>query len=222
MEARQPSSLLLVSTLGVLAVVAGLAIVVAYQWAEPRIDAHRASELRAAIEEVLGEPERYETRWVVAGRLVDSLPADVDSSAATPVYPGFDGSGRLVGYAVPGQKPGFQDVIRLIFGYDPSTDRVMGMTVLEDKETPGLGARIETDSAFIDQFRGVGIPLRAVRSGGGGNGDIDVITGSTISSNAVVDIINQSLDAVKPALRTATTDARAPSVAARSVEGRRP
>lgn len=198
---RQPSPILLVGTLGVLAIVAGLAIVLVYEWANPQIEAHRARELRAAIQEVLGGPERYETRWVRDGAFLDSLPAGADSSTATPVYAGFDDGGRFVGYAVAGQKAGYQDVIRLIFGYDPGSDEVVGMKVLESKETPGLGAKITSDSTFLNEFRGVRTPLVVVKDGGEGEGEVDIITGATISSEAVVEIINERLDVLGPALR---------------------
>lgn len=200
---RQPPAWRLVGTLGSLAAVAGLAIVGIHQWAQPRIEAHRARELAAAVREVLGEPEHYETRWVVDGALRDSLPASTDSASATRVYAGFDADGSLLGYAVTGEKPGYQDVVGLIFGYEPRSGRVLGMKVLESKETPGLGAKIMTDSAFVGEFEGVEPPLEGVKGNGDGPHEVDMITGATISSEAVIDIINERLRAVGPALEGA-------------------
>jgi len=207
----QPSSLLLIGTLGLLSVVAGVAIVLVHGWAQPRIEAHQAAELRQAIEEVLGEPQRYETRWVADGKLLDSLPAGVDSSEARPVYAGYEADGHMVGYAVPGQKPGYQDVVKLIFGYDPTSGKVLGMKVLESKETPGLGAKITSDSAFIHGFDGVLAPIQGVKHPAQAPHQVDMITGATISSTAVITIINQSLEAVGPAL--GGSSARAASAA---------
>lgn len=199
---EQPPAFRLVGTLGTAAVLAGLAIVFVHQWAQPRIEAHRARELRAAIQEVLGGPERYERRWVVDGELHGTLPAGVDSTEAVTVYAGYDASDRLVGYAVPGEKPGYQDVIRLIFGYDPAGDRVLGMKVLESKETPGLGAKITSDSSFIGEFDGIEPPLEGVKENGDGPHEVDMITGATISSEAVIEIINGRLEALGPTLRS--------------------
>lgn len=200
---RQPPAWRLVGTLGSLAAVAGLAIVAVHQWAQPRIEAHRARELAAAVREVLGQPERYEVRWVVDGGLRDSLPPSADSASATRVYAGFDAGGTLLGYAVTGEKPGYQDVVGLIFGYDPRSGRVLGMKVLESKETPGLGAKILSDSAFIREFEGVEPPLEGVKGDGDGPHEVDMITGATISSEAVIDIINERLRVVGPALEGA-------------------
>lgn len=201
-EVHQPPPWRLIGTLSVAAVVAGFAIVLVYQWAHPRIVAHREERLRAAVQEVLGQPESYRPMYVVDGRLLDSVPAGADSADARTVYAGFDG-GRLAGFAVAGQKPGYQDVIRLIFGYDPAEDQVIGMTVLQSKETPGLGAKITSDSSFIGEFDGIVPPLEGVKEGGDGPGEVDMITGATISSEAVIDIINEQLDAVGSTLRKA-------------------
>lgn len=197
---EQPPAGRLVGTLGGLAAFAGLAIVLVFQWAQPRIEEHRARVLAEAVREVLGEPEHYETRWIVDGRLRDSLPAGADSSAVDRIFAGFAADGRLVGYAVPGEKPGYQDVIRLIFGYDPASGELLGMKVLENKETPGLGAKIATDSTFVSEFEGAEPPLEGVKEPTGAPHEVDMITGATISSTAVIDIINARLDALRPAL----------------------
>lgn len=200
---EQPSAVRLVGTLGGAAMLAGLAIVLVNAWAQPRIAEHRARALRDAVTEVLGGPERFEARWVVDGRVEETLPAGADSASAAAVYAGWDAQGGLVGFAVPGEKPGYQDVVRVIFGYDPRSGRVLGMKVLASKETPGLGSRITTDSSFIGEFRGVEAPLVAVKEEAGGTpGQVDMITGATISSRTVVEIINARLEAVGPALRS--------------------
>lgn len=232
-EPAQPAPVRLVATLGGAAMLAGLAIVLVHRWAEPRIAEHRARALRVAVTEVLGGPERFEARYVVDGRLVETLPAGADSASAATVYAGWDGEGGLVGYAVPGEKPGYQDVVRLIFGWDPRSDRVLGMKVLESKETPGLGSRIISDSAFIAEFRGVETPLVPVKEETGETPrQVDMITGATISSRTVVEIINARLEAVGPALRahvgagatggagSATAGGRGVGTTGRAVAGR--
>ena len=110
---------------------------------------------------MLHQPERYDRLFVHDGRITAELPAGVDSTGVERVYLGFDGS-EPVGFAIVTAKAGFQDVIRLIFGYDPRTRELLGMKVLESKETPGLGDKIEKDSAFVAEFRGVVTPLAGV------------------------------------------------------------
>ncbi len=192
----EPSSVRLVSTLATAGAVAGLAIVLVFQWANPRIEAHQARVLTAAITEVLGGPDRYETLFVEGGGLTFTPVAD--TAGLDRVWVGYDRAGRAVGIAAAAGEPGFQDVIRLIFGYDPSSGRVLGMKVLESKETPGLGDKIEKDSMFVREFEGVSTPLLGVKSARatGDDAEVVMITGATISSRAVVDIINHRLEAI--------------------------
>ncbi len=193
----------LFGTLAVAGAAAGLLIVLAFGWAQPRIRAHQAEVLRAAIEEVLGAPDHYQTLYVAGGALVPDLPAGADSVTAERVYLGFDAQDRPVGFAVPGAEPGFQDVISLIFGYDPVKDQLTGMKVLDSKETPGLGDRITSDTTFLAGFRGV-VPLLVGVKRGAGSGDahqLDMITGATISSRAVIAIINHRLEKLQPLLQ---------------------
>jgi len=74
--------------------------------------------------------------------------------------------------------------------------------VLESKETPGLGDKIEKDSSFVNEFEGVQAPLVGVKSGQaeGDPNEVDTITGATISSEAIIDIINRRIDALEPML----------------------
>ncbi|HEY0672902.1 MAG TPA: FMN-binding protein, partial [Longimicrobiales bacterium] len=105
-------------------------------------------------------------------------------------------------YAIIGAQPGFADVILLIFGYDPTTKQLLGMKVLDNKETPGLGDKIVKDSAFVAEFVRAVAPLRGVKQGAGkgGKGEIDMITGVTISSRTVINIINNKVREIEPLL----------------------
>jgi len=90
-------------------------------------------------------------------------------------------------------------------GYDPDAGKVLGMKVLESKETPGLGAKITSDSAFIHGFDGVEAPIEGVKHPARDAHQVDMITGATISSTTVISIINDRLEAVGPVLSKAGT-----------------
>ena len=128
------------------------------------------------------------------------LPAGADSASFDQIYLGSDAEGRSIGFAIPGEQPGYQDIVRLIFGYDAEAGRLLGMKVLESKETPGLGDRIEKDSAFVREFRGVVPPIDGVKAGQGAGREteVDMITGATISSRTVIEIINRRMETMGP------------------------
>jgi electron transport complex protein RnfG len=212
--APQASSAKLMATLAIAGALAGLVIVLVFQWADPQIQAHRAAALRAAVLEVLSQPASYQSLYVTPAGLSETPPAGVDTVAAEKVFLGFDESGSPVGYAVTGAEPGFQDFIHLIFGYDAAAGRLLGMKVLESKETPGLGDKIFKDMDFVNGFKGVETPIVGVKQGAatGADAEVDMITGATISSRTVIAIINHRVEALGADLEThAATAPRAPA-----------
>ena len=192
----------LIGTLAFFGAIAGLLIVVAFEWAQPRILAEKAATLQSAVSEVLGAPDRIQSLFVINGALVEKAPAGVDTTKVERVFVGYDANGKTVGYAVIGARPGFADVIELIFGYDLASKQLLGMKVLDNKETPGLGDKIVKDTAFVGEFKQAKLPLRGVKPGAGKGGadEIDMITGVTISSRTVINIINSKLQEIEPLL----------------------
>jgi len=189
----------LLGTLGVGGAVAGVLLVVAFGLTLPTIEANRARELAAAVNEVLKAPARYETLYVVGGALVKKVPDGTDPRKLERVYLGYRSDNQRAGFAVVSAEPGFQDLVNVIFGYDPKTKQLLGMKVLESKETPGLGDKIEKDQTFVSQFSGAQVPLVGVKQGKRSNPrEVAMITGATISSKAVIRIINNALKRLGP------------------------
>ena len=89
----------------------------------------------------------------------------------------------------------FQDLVQVIFGYDAQARRVLGMKVLSQKETPGLGNKIE-EMPFVGEFNGVDAPIEGVKPdrNTGASNQVDMITSVTISSQAVVRTINERIE----------------------------
>jgi electron transport complex protein RnfG len=203
-DAQQPQvkSGKLVGTLTFFGAIAGLLIVMAFEWAQPRILAEKAATLQSAVSEVLGAPDRIQSLFLVNGALTETPPAGADTTKLERVFVGYDANGERIGYAIIGAKPGFADVIELIFGYDPANKQLLGMKVLDNKETPGLGDKIVKDSSFVAEFVRAVAPLRGVKPGAGkgAKDEIDMITGVTISSRTVITIINNKVAEIEPLL----------------------
>jgi Na+-translocating ferredoxin:NAD+ oxidoreductase subunit G len=195
----------LVLVLALAGSLAGLLIVLVHQWTEPRIMAHRAAAIAAAVDEVLQAPDRTETLFIWQGALTAAPPEAADTARLDRIYAGYDAGGDRVGYAIIGAEAGFQDVIRLMFGYDPVTRRVMGMRILESKETPGLGDKIFKDTVFVAAFRTAEAPLVPTKPGAGTGapGEVHTITGATISARTVISIINNRIESLQPLLEAA-------------------
>ena len=93
-----------------------------------------------------------------------------------------------IGFAFLAVGKGYGGNIDILVGLEDETT-VRGITIVSHLETPGLGARI-IESSFTDQFSGVNIADVALRQKGG---EIDAITGASISSGAVVDAIRATV-----------------------------
>jgi electron transport complex protein RnfG len=78
---------------------------------------------------------------------------------------------------------GFEALIGLMVGIDLTTDSLIGVRVTTHSETPGVGSRAKDDPAFARQFSGKSLDKGfAVKSD---NGEIDAISGATITSKGV-------------------------------------
>ena len=92
--------------------------------------------------------------------------------------------GTKVGYAFVAVGKGYGGDINILVGLEDATT-IKDITIIFQVETPGLGTRI-TESSFTDQFAGLSIDDVAKKRDGG---QIDAITGSTMSSAAVINAV---------------------------------
>ncbi|BBO88056.1 hypothetical protein DSCOOX_12360 [Desulfosarcina ovata subsp. ovata] len=106
----------------------------------------------------------------------------------------------LKGWVVKTKGQGYADTIELLLGLSPDLRTITGLFVLDQKETPGLGNKIITDTwrgQFIDAP--ADRPLIVVKTGASRPGEIDAVTGATISSRSVTAMINTAIgDLRKP------------------------
>jgi electron transport complex protein RnfG len=191
-QTASPSSLRLVLTLAIAGLVSGIAIIGIYESTLPTITANKARELREAVFKVLPGVSRMQALVYRDGVLVAVEEPLKDEPV---VYGGYDEMHAFVGYAMPAAGPGFQDTIAILYGYKPGERLVVGMEVLESRETPGLGDKIYKDADFVGGFSALSVDpeIVAVKKGTKSTpNEIDAITGATISAKAVVRIINET------------------------------
>jgi electron transport complex protein RnfG len=127
------------------------------------IEAQMETETEAMLSEMFPEMSRYEL--------------------ANDIYTIYSNGDRL-GYAFIATGKGYGGDIDILVGLEDE-NTVKGITIISNEETPGLGTRI-TEPSFTNHFEGLSIDEVALRGEGG---EIDAITGSTISSAAVIDAV---------------------------------
>lgn len=194
----------------------GLLIVSVFELTRPVIERNQAEALRRAIFQVLPD-----ARSSVSYRLTDDdrfVVLEGKPDGAPLAHVGFDAERRPVGLALEAQGMGYQDVIRLLYGYSVAEGAVIGIRVLESRETPGLGDKIESDAAFLANFERLEValsgdrtrilhPIEAVKRGAKEHAwQVDGITGATISSVAIADILRESTSWWVPRIHRGLSD----------------
>ncbi|MBI1313310.1 FMN-binding protein [bacterium] len=156
----------------------GTALAVIEQSLEGRIAEHASKRLSVAVLSVVPGGVRSEEK----------------SEAERREFAVFDEQGSLCGRAFVAETTGFGDRIRLMVGVTADGTELLGVAVLESRETPGLGERIR-ETAFLKQFSGrsTAIGLQVVRPGQTARQPVDVISGATISSKAVTRAVNECI-----------------------------
>ena len=181
-------------------VMCALLIVVTYEGTLPRVKRLRAEALEKAVFRVIPGSEKSKI-FVLQGESFSPLEGEVGNQQV--VYAGYNATNQLVGVAIEASGQGYADKIKILYGYNPSEQTVVGFYVLESKETPGLGDKIEKDPTFLANFDALDVSLNEhneiknivipVKNGMKENPwEVDAITGATISSRAIGNTIGTS------------------------------
>jgi Na+-transporting NADH:ubiquinone oxidoreductase subunit C len=113
-----------------------------------------------------------------------------------PYYLVKDQAGQPAGYVFLRSGPGLWGEITAAVGLDAGLEKLTGVDFLKQSETPGLGARIG-ESWFREQFRGKRGPFTTVGEGEpAAENQFDAITGATLTSNFVKDLLNAAVGQV--------------------------
>lgn len=200
----EASSFRLISTLGLAGFFSGIVLVGAFLYTKPIIEANRAMALQQAIFKVLPGCTSFRTLELQDGQLVmleEGAPEPKEGEEVRRIYVGYGPKDKLIGFAISGEEPGYQDLIIALFGYNPEEKVVIGFEVLESKETPGLGDKIMKDPGFRANFGSLAAEpsVTVVKKGEKKkDNEIEAITGATISSKAVGRLLEKSLVEWRP------------------------
>ncbi len=138
-------------------VMCALLIVVTYELTFPIIKINKTEALEKAVFKVLPGATKKTTYKLNNDNSFEVFSKEPNKEQL--VYAGFDKDSNLVGVAIEASGQGFQDVLRILYGYSPKTETVIGYYVLETKETPGLGDKIEKDQNFLNNFTALDVSL---------------------------------------------------------------
>lgn len=142
----------------------------------PKIETLNAEKTQNAIAAVLpggGEPVDFTD----------------DTGLVSTVYRGQSG------YAVEVTPSGFNGTVTMMVGVD-ATGKVLGISIVNHTETAGLGAVAAAETAAGNAFRGQFVGMSGSVSVTKDGGQVDALTGATITSRAVCTGVNAALSVV--------------------------
>ncbi len=177
----------------VLAVVFGSGLAFICAWTNPL---YLANQEKATLESIAKTIPGAKT----AENLRTSVVQGIEGYKVYRVFDSLeDGKEKLLGWAYVAKGKGFGGDIKLLIGLNAEADGLVGIDVLEDVETPGFGNYINDEERWKSKFRprdGKALSLDrnlvVIKTTPTKPYQIQAITGATISSKAVVSIINDT------------------------------
>ena len=190
MKKLESSLMNMVLVLTGVAVIMGGILAFVNHLTEGPINEQKAKALADGIKSVMGVSDLTVSK-------TDTVRQNVNGKELTYViYQAQDANKKDLGAAVESTTGGFGGDLKVLVGFDPE-GKILGYTLLEHAETPGLGAK--ADKWFQKGEKGDIIgkspaePLSVSKDGG----KVDAITASTITSRAFLLAVNNAYNAYK-------------------------
>ena len=190
MKKLSSSLLNMVLVLTLIAVIAGGILAYVNSVTSPQIEKINADNLAAGIKVVMGGGD-------VQVASEEQMTATIGGKEKSfVVYPISDTSGTSLGKAIQTSENGFGGELQVLVGFDPE-GTILGYTVLQHAETPGLGAK--AGLWFQKDGKGNIIGMNPGKNNftvSKDGGEVDAITASTITSRAFLKAIQNAYDTV--------------------------
>lgn len=181
----------IIAALVIVGMISGLVLVMVYQMTGSKIKINQNREYEKAVLKLFPTADLAAPGKKTAKQGGKALVEVVDKQK------------KVLGYAFLAQGNGYQGEIKILAGANEDFTQLVGFEVLESQETPGLGAEIASDN-FRKQFEGLSI-THAIEYVKNEKPDqpyeIEAITGATISSRAVVNLLNKRIEEIRKELK---------------------
>jgi len=169
------------TSLTLVCLVCGLALALVYGVAKVKIELNEKKMIQDAI-----------TRLAPWAQKIEKM---------NEVYKLFADDNKLEGYAFLSEGQGYQGKIKILSAIEYDLKKIVGIEIIESVETPGLGAKIQEDE-FRNQFKSLDIlpAIECIKEETKNKYQITAITGATVSSRAVVNILNKKIEELRKEL----------------------
>ena len=172
----------------------GLLIAVTNAAWQPRIIQNEVNKLDNLMAGLITTAQKFE----IAEKQIE-LTGEKGKIIKTDIYKALGADDKTLGFAFVASGAGFADKIKLVVAVDNNFENFFGFKVLASNETPGFGSKIK-EEFFGNQFENAPAK-KLILTKTGDEKQIDdqivAISGATVSSEAVVKIINNFITQIK-------------------------
>lgn len=179
--------------LTLITLIAGLLLGVVYEITKEPIAAEQKRAKEKAYKEVFAEADSFELVNLEVEKVEENLVSNGFNVTINEAMKAFDKYGNTAGYVLTvTDHEGYGGDIRFAMGVKLD-GTVNGISFLSISETAGLGMKA-TEEDFMKQFAGKNVEkFRYTKNGASVDGEIDAISGATITTNAVVNGVNAGI-----------------------------
>lgn len=180
-------------TLALIATICTALVAATFQATKGRIAANDKALLEQSLQPALAGV--FFDGSVSESRLVLPTPHDLPGNEAAIIYRVYAEDEPVAALFVVSARDGFSGAIRILVGIDYN-GTVTGVRILQHRETPGLGDKIDASrSDWVFQFDGHSLTDPtvsgwAIKSDGG---EFDQLTGASVTPRAVIKAIRETL-----------------------------
>ena len=172
--------------------ISGFVLAFAHSFTSPVIKEREKAQYEASLKEVFADADKFET--VEEGKL-NTIKTKIKNIEKIEIAKKSD---KTVGYVFKTLgKNGYGGDISMLMAVNIENKTIVGFKVLKHSETPGLGSRVTTDE-YAKSVVGNKVTEHLVKNlHPDADNDIQAITGTTISVNAVLNGLNAAIDALQ-------------------------
>lgn len=181
------------ATLAMIAAICTTLVAATYRATAERIAANEKALLEQSLQPALAGV--FYDSGISESRLVLPPPHGLPGNDTALIYRVYAEDRPVAALFAVTARDGFSGPIRVLVGID-ADGTLTGLRILEHRETPGLGDKIEsTRSDWVYQFEGrsIGDPAVAGWAIRGDGGEFDQLTGASVTPRAVIKAVRDTL-----------------------------
>jgi len=180
-------TLKMVIILSLFSVFSAASLCFVYQYTLPKVEKNREEKLKETIFSLVDGAKNF----------------SILEKEGEILYAVKDSQDKTIAYCFMVIANGYQDKISLMCAVKTDLKTLIGISVLESYETPGLGSRIE-EKDFKNQFVNLSTypSITITDKKPANNNEVQAITGATVSSRAVINGLNAKLETIRKVYET--------------------